>query len=53
MSSGSQFGLTEEEVVYELSTGLHAKILEILGYGIYTSVYFVALYMTCTSSSLS
>ena len=44
--SSSVFGMPEEEVVYQLSSTLHSYILDILGYGMYTSVYFVALYLT-------
>ena len=44
--SSSVFGMSEAEVVYQLSSTLHSYILDILGYGMYTSVYFVALYLT-------
>lgn len=44
--SSPEFGLTEQQVIYELATRLHSGILDILGYGIYTGVYFVALYLT-------
>ena len=53
MSSSSEFGLTEEQIVYELASVLHSYILDILGYGIYTSIYFVAVYLICTSSLLT
>lgn len=52
MSSDPNLGLTDTEVVYELSSQFHSLILEIMGYGIYTTVYFVALYLTCMSSFL-
>lgn len=52
MSSDSNFSLTEAEIVYELSSLFHASILDILGYGIYTSVYFGTLYLTCKFSYL-
>lgn len=52
MSSDSPFGLTDNEVVYELSFTFHSYILEFLAWGIYTTIYFVALYLTCTSSCL-
>lgn len=49
MSFLSKYGLTDEDIVYELGSVLHSYILDILGYGIYTGIYFVALYLTCTS----
>lgn len=48
MASDANFGLTDEHVVYELAAVLHFYLLDILGYGVYTSVYFVSLYLTCT-----
>lgn len=50
--SSLEFGLTEKQVVYEIATTLHSGILDILGYGIYTGVYFVALYLTRKSHTL-
>ena len=46
MSSSSEFGLTENEIIYELASILHSGILDILAYGIYTAIFFVALYLT-------
>lgn len=51
--SSSEFGLTNEELVYELHSILHSYILDIFTYGIYTSIYFVALYLTRMSSIFS
>lgn len=53
MSSDSNFGLTETEIVYELGHILHSNILDILAYGIYTAIFFVALYLTCESLGLT
>ena len=48
MSSDSNYGLTDKQILYELGSNLHSNILDILVYGIYTGVYFVALYLTRT-----
>ena len=53
MSSDSNLVLTDEQVVYELSSVFHSGIIDIVGYGIYTSIYFVAVYLICTSSALT
>lgn len=42
----SDFNMTENEAEYLLGSLLHCYILEILAYGIYTVMYFVALYLT-------
>lgn len=46
MSSSSELGLTENEIIYQLASILHSGILDILAYGIYTAIFFVALYLT-------
>ena len=47
----SDFGLTENDAQYLLGSVLHAIIVQILVYGMYTVVYCVALYLTCTLPS--
>ena len=47
----SDLGLTEDAAAYILRSYLHAFILEILAYGIYTAVYCVTLYLTCMFST--
>ena len=41
----SDFGMTKSDAEYILGSLLHSTILEILAYGIYTSVYCVAMYL--------
>ena len=49
MSSNSDLGFTSEQIVYELAVYLHCYVLDILAHGIYTTIYLIGLYATCTS----
>lgn len=44
----SDLGMTENDAQHFVSSLLHSYVLQIMGYGMYTVIYFVALYLTCT-----